>query len=150
MTTAFWHPFADMGAVSRRELTIERGEGVWVYDNEDNRYLDATASLWYANIGHARPEVADAVSAQMRHAKVRAATDHTTVGLVETAEDGRISIACACGMRLTNGPTWSLDEHIRLRRAEARFLALAAVAPEGIPRLVTWPVPQVGIPASSD
>ena len=66
MTTAFWHPFADMGAVSRRQLTIERGEGVWVWDSEDNRYLDATASLWYANIGHARPEVADAVSEQMR------------------------------------------------------------------------------------
>src|SRR5918911_489273 len=66
ITTAFWHPFADMGAVCRRELTIERGEGVWVWDSEDNRYLDATASLWYANLGHARPEIADAVAAQMR------------------------------------------------------------------------------------
>lgn len=66
MTTAFWHPFADMGAVSRHELTIERGEGVWVWDSEDNRYFDATASLWYANIGHARSEVIDAVTAQMR------------------------------------------------------------------------------------
>jgi adenosylmethionine-8-amino-7-oxononanoate aminotransferase len=65
-TTAFWHPFADMGAVSRRELTIDRGEGVWVWDSEDNRYLDATASLWYSNLGHARPEIADAVFAQMR------------------------------------------------------------------------------------
>src|SRR3954452_14392433 len=65
-TTRFWHPFADMGAVSRQELLIERGEGVWVFDDQGRRYLDATASLWYANIGHAREEVADAVSAQMR------------------------------------------------------------------------------------
>ncbi|HEX4691961.1 MAG TPA: aminotransferase class III-fold pyridoxal phosphate-dependent enzyme [Solirubrobacteraceae bacterium] len=65
-TTRFWHPFADMGAVSRQELVIERGEGVWVFDDQGRRYLDATASLWYANIGHAREEVADAVSAQMR------------------------------------------------------------------------------------
>jgi adenosylmethionine-8-amino-7-oxononanoate aminotransferase len=65
-TTRFWHPFADMGAVSRRELVIERGEGVYVYDDEGNRYLDGTASLWYANIGHGRAEVADAVAAQMR------------------------------------------------------------------------------------
>ena len=65
-TTRFWHPFADMGAVSRQELLIERGEGVWVFDDRGRRYLDATASLWYANIGHAREEVADAVSAQMR------------------------------------------------------------------------------------
>ena len=65
-TTRFWHPFADMGSVSRRELVIERGEGVYVFDTEGNRYLDATASLWYANLGHGRGEVADAVAAQMR------------------------------------------------------------------------------------
>jgi putrescine aminotransferase len=65
-TTRFWHPFADMGAVSQRELVIERGEGVWVFDADGTRYLDATASLWYANIGHGRTEVADAVAAQMR------------------------------------------------------------------------------------
>ena len=65
-TTRFWHPFADMGAVSRAELVIERGEGVHVYDTEGNRYLDATASLWYANLGHGREEIAEAVAAQMR------------------------------------------------------------------------------------
>jgi putrescine aminotransferase len=63
---AFWHPFADMGAVSRAELLIERGEGVWVYDDQGTRYLDATASLWYANVGHGRTEIVDAVAAQMR------------------------------------------------------------------------------------
>jgi putrescine---pyruvate transaminase len=65
-TARFWHPFADMGSVSRAELVIERGEGVHVYDTEGNRYLDATASLWYANIGHGREEVAEAVADQMR------------------------------------------------------------------------------------
>ena len=64
-TSRFWHPFADMGAVSQRELLIERGEGVWVYDSDDRRYLDGTASLWYANIGHGNREVADRVAAQM-------------------------------------------------------------------------------------
>jgi adenosylmethionine-8-amino-7-oxononanoate aminotransferase len=64
-TTAYWHPFADMGAVSRSELVIERGEGVYVYDADGKRYLDGTASLWYANLGYGRREVADAVAAQM-------------------------------------------------------------------------------------
>ena len=58
MTTEYdsrlWHPFADMGTVRHRELIIDRGEDVWVWDSEGNRYLDATASLWYANIGHGR------------------------------------------------------------------------------------------------
>jgi adenosylmethionine-8-amino-7-oxononanoate aminotransferase len=65
-TTRFWHPFADMGSVSQNELLIERGEGVWVYDAEGNRYLDGTASLWYANIGHGRADVVEAVTRQMR------------------------------------------------------------------------------------
>ena len=64
-TSRFWHPFADMGAVSQRELLIERGEGVWVYDADDRRYLDGTASLWYANIGHGNREVAERVAEQM-------------------------------------------------------------------------------------
>jgi hypothetical protein len=87
--------------------------------------------------------VNEPVSAAMRRAKVQAATEHTTVGQVAQGPDGFVTIDCACGMRLTNGPTWSLDEHIRLHRAEARFLALAAVAPRGIPRLVRWPLADV-------
>src|SRR5687768_3818979 len=63
--TRLWHPFADMGAVRASELVIERGEDVWVWDADGNRYLDATASLWYANIGHGRTEIAEAVAEQM-------------------------------------------------------------------------------------
>jgi putrescine aminotransferase len=66
LQTSLWHPFADMGAVAQNELVLERGEDVWVWDSEGNRYLDATASLWYANVGHGRPEIAEAVQAQMR------------------------------------------------------------------------------------
>ena len=64
-TTSFWHPFADMAAVSHAELLIERGEGVHVFDADGNRYLDGTASLWYANLGHGRPDITRAVAAQM-------------------------------------------------------------------------------------
>jgi putrescine---pyruvate transaminase len=63
--TAFWHPFADMGAVAQRELVIERGEGVHVFDTDGRRYLDGTASLWYANLGHGRADITAAVAAQM-------------------------------------------------------------------------------------
>jgi putrescine---pyruvate transaminase len=63
--TRLWHPFADMGAVRHAELVLERGEDVWVWDAAGTRYLDATASLWYCNVGHGRPEIAEAVAAQM-------------------------------------------------------------------------------------
>lgn len=63
--TRFWHPFADMGAVRCGELVIDRGEDVWVWDTLGRRYFDATASLWYANVGHGRREIAAAVAAQL-------------------------------------------------------------------------------------
>ena len=63
--TRFWHPFSDMSAVNGHELVMERAEGIWVYDSEGRRYLDGTASLWYANVGHGRAEIADRVREQM-------------------------------------------------------------------------------------
>lgn len=62
----FWHPFADMRSiVANGELVIDRGEGAHVYDTAGRRYLDATASLWYCNVGHGRREIADAAARQM-------------------------------------------------------------------------------------
>jgi adenosylmethionine-8-amino-7-oxononanoate aminotransferase len=63
---SLWHPFADMAAVRGNELVVERGEGVWLWDADGNRYLDASASLWYCNVGHGRAEIAEAVAAQMK------------------------------------------------------------------------------------
>ncbi len=54
-----------MGSVRHAELVIEHGEDVWVWDADGKRYLDATAGLWYANVGHGRPEIRAAVTAQM-------------------------------------------------------------------------------------
>ena len=54
-----------MGSVRTSELVIDRAEDVWVWDTEGNRYLDATAGLWYVNVGHGRPEIGAAVAAQM-------------------------------------------------------------------------------------
>ncbi|MBH0775152.1 aminotransferase family protein [Nocardia bovistercoris] len=65
--SALWHGFADMGAVERDgPFVVARGDGAYIWDAAGKRYLDATAGLWFANIGHGRAEVADAVAAQLR------------------------------------------------------------------------------------
>jgi putrescine---pyruvate transaminase len=62
----YWHPFADMSAiVAGGELVLERGDGCYVWDVEGTRYLDATASLWYCNVGWGRAEIGEAAAAQM-------------------------------------------------------------------------------------
>lgn len=64
--TRLWHPFANMAEVSKKETIIDRGEGVWVWDTSGNRYLDATAGLWYCAVGHGRAELAEAAAQQMK------------------------------------------------------------------------------------
>ena len=66
MDTTFWHPFANMSAVRERALTIVRGDGALVWDDSGREYVDATAALWFCNIGHGRTELADAAARQMR------------------------------------------------------------------------------------
>ena len=65
-TTRLWHPFAAMGKVDGHELVLVRGEGSRVWDADGREYLDATAGLWFANVGHGRAEIADAVGEQLR------------------------------------------------------------------------------------
>jgi putrescine aminotransferase len=62
----FWHPFGQLYESSEHPIVFVRGEGVWVFDDQGRRYLDATAALWYANVGHGRQEIAEAIAAQAR------------------------------------------------------------------------------------
>ncbi|MEX0663642.1 MAG: aminotransferase class III-fold pyridoxal phosphate-dependent enzyme [Acidimicrobiia bacterium] len=60
---AFLHPYAHPA----REDFIEivRGHGAVVEDSTGRSYLDGMGSLWYANVGHGRREIIDAVVDQM-------------------------------------------------------------------------------------
>jgi putrescine---pyruvate transaminase len=64
--SAFWHPFAEMSKVQHAPFIVDRGEGIYVFDESGRRYLDAAASLWYMNVGYGREEIIEAMSAQMR------------------------------------------------------------------------------------
>lgn len=66
MTSVFWHPFANMGAVRGNAVSIVRGEGALVWDDQGREYVDATGALWFCNIGHGRAELGEAAAAQMR------------------------------------------------------------------------------------
>jgi adenosylmethionine-8-amino-7-oxononanoate aminotransferase len=66
VATTFWHGFADMHTVADAEVVIRSGDGVWIEDSAGRRYLDATAALWYCNVGYGRAEIADAVADQLR------------------------------------------------------------------------------------
>ena len=59
------HPYAVHRAWDRDYHTIERTEGVYLYDTQGNRYIDATGgSSVVVTIGHGVKEVPDAMYAQ--------------------------------------------------------------------------------------
>ncbi|MCW1843817.1 aspartate aminotransferase family protein [Prosthecomicrobium hirschii] len=62
----YLHPFTDHKALAEEGArVIVKGDGVWLWDSEGNKLLDGMSGLWCTNVGHGRPEIADAVHAQM-------------------------------------------------------------------------------------
>ncbi|WP_295978991.1 adenosylmethionine--8-amino-7-oxononanoate transaminase [uncultured Variovorax sp.] len=61
-----WHPCTQsirLEAVP--QLPIARGEGVWLFDQEGRRYMDATSSWWVNLFGHAHPAINAALKRQL-------------------------------------------------------------------------------------
>jgi hypothetical protein len=73
------------------------------------------------------------VSAGIRRVGGQVRAEHHTVGVVRMRPGDVNELDCACGVTLTNGPGWSLDEHLRLHRAEVKYEALLAVAHPDMP-----------------
>ncbi|MCP4141322.1 MAG: aspartate aminotransferase family protein [Chloroflexi bacterium] len=52
------------GVYAKRELTIVRGEGATLYDEDGNAYIDCVGGQGAANLGHAHPKVVAAITEQ--------------------------------------------------------------------------------------
>jgi adenosylmethionine-8-amino-7-oxononanoate aminotransferase len=46
-------------------LTIERGDGAYVYDKQGRQYLEGMAGLWCTSLGYNNRELIDATAEQM-------------------------------------------------------------------------------------
>jgi acetylornithine/N-succinyldiaminopimelate aminotransferase len=53
-----------MQTYGRLPVTFERGAGAWLWDTDNNRYLDAVAGIAVCNLGHAHPAIHKAVCKQ--------------------------------------------------------------------------------------
>jgi adenosylmethionine-8-amino-7-oxononanoate aminotransferase len=63
--SVLWHPCTQMKDHEHYPLIpIERGEGVWLYDFDGRRYIDAISSWWVNIFGHANPTINAALAAQ--------------------------------------------------------------------------------------
>ncbi len=100
----------------KRDLTLVRGEGVMVWDDEGKSYIDCTAGVGVANVGHANPQVAKAIGDQAKTLITCAGIfyNDTRARLLETL----VSIAPAGITRafLCNSGTESMEAAIKFAR----------------------------------
>lgn len=55
-----------MNTYARLPVAFTRGEGVWLWDEQGKRYLDAVAGVAVNGLGHAHPKLAQAICAQAK------------------------------------------------------------------------------------
>lgn len=84
---AVWHPCSQMKHYTRFPLVpLARGEGVWLYDADGRRYLDAVSSWWVNLFGHCNPRINAALRDQLdrlEHAMLAGFTHEPVVRLSE-------------------------------------------------------------------
>lgn len=62
--TSLLYPTTNLTQVE--QLNIVRGEGIYVYDDKGNRYLEGLSALWCAALGYGNDELIDAITTQLR------------------------------------------------------------------------------------
>jgi adenosylmethionine-8-amino-7-oxononanoate aminotransferase len=83
-----WHPFTQMKEYEDSEpVVIERGEGVYLIDTEDRKYIDGVSSLWVNVHGHRVPEIDNAINNQLEKLGHSTLLGITNVPAVELAKE---------------------------------------------------------------
>jgi putrescine aminotransferase len=74
------HPFTDPRAMAASGGTrvITRGDGVYLWDSDGNRFLDGLAGLWCVALGYGRRELAEAAERQLRELPYYSSFFHST------------------------------------------------------------------------
>jgi len=82
-----WHPCTQMQHHESVPLIpVSHGRGVWLYDHEGRRYLDAISSWWVNLFGHANPRINAALKDQLdrlEHAMLAGFTHEPVIQLSE-------------------------------------------------------------------
>ena len=115
---SFLHPFARPSAAVDEFITIERGAGALVFDRRGRAYIDATAGLWFCQVGHGREEIASAVADQLRTLDAFHCFDVFTNESADALCDRLAALSPVPGARvfLTDSGSEAVDSAIKLAR----------------------------------
>jgi adenosylmethionine-8-amino-7-oxononanoate aminotransferase len=107
-------------SVDELALTIVSGNRATLWDDAGRAYLDATAGLWYCNVGHGRTEIAEAVAGQMRGLAVYHTYDFVTNEPVTTLAERLLELLQMPGARVfftPGGGSDAIETAAKLARA---------------------------------
>lgn len=114
------HPWTDFSTFKDEgSLIMSKGENVYVYDANGNKYLDGIGGLWCVNVGYARKEIADAVAEQIMQLPYFSPFGHQTTApaaqlaakLAELAPGHLNHVFFSCGGSVANDTAVRLIHH---------------------------------------
>ncbi|MBI5271545.1 MAG: aspartate aminotransferase family protein [Burkholderiales bacterium] len=63
----FLHPFTDFGALAKKgSRIITQAEGIYLWDSDGHKILDAMSGLWCVNVGYGQQSLIDAATRQLK------------------------------------------------------------------------------------
>lgn len=106
-------PVRAFGAVGGTPIFVERAKGAYLYDVEDNRYIDYVGSWGPMVLGHAHPEITRAVGAQIENSLSYGMPTKLEIDIAEEVHKLMPSIE---KVRFVNSGTEATMSAIRLAR----------------------------------
>ena len=116
---AFWNPMTNVGSFREHGITIVRGEGSTVWDEDGRALIDVSGALWYCNVGYGRAELAEAAAAQIRQLAAYKTYDGFTAPPTEALAARVAELVPLEGAKVffTSGGGESIDTAAKLARA---------------------------------
>ncbi|MDR1473364.1 MAG: aminotransferase class III-fold pyridoxal phosphate-dependent enzyme [Lactobacillales bacterium] len=82
-----WHPCSQMKDYEGLpSIVIERGEGLYLYDDKGKRYLDIISSWWCNLLGHTNPVISQKIKEQLDRLEHVIFANFTHRGAIELCE----------------------------------------------------------------
>jgi len=112
-----WHPFSGSTKNFFNQLVLNRGKGIYVYDNNGKEYIDACSGLWNVSLGYSNEKITDYIIKQLGLISYCSLFEHTN-SMVVFAANKILGLLpdCFSKIQFTCSGSESIDLAIKVMR----------------------------------